>query len=121
MEHFNIVVGDHSGDGHGLSETYTIETNWTLESIKVAYKRGTKKLGFDVTKTLCTDYEDNRMDAGYAEKLTAAGYHFDSTDCVFPDEFLEIYFFVVKLGNKEFTYSHVNNKTQAIGGYGLFI
>ena len=54
----NLIVGDWSGDGHTVTETVTISSNCSVDSIRLAYKEGSEILGFDLSETVCREFED---------------------------------------------------------------
>lgn len=129
-----LVVGDWSDDGHGKTQTFTIRTNRSPASIMSAYDRGSKKLGFDLSVDVASDYEDYLLDE---EKWAAFVKHgltdddivvsdgFESTSAyalsLYPAKFADLYLFIVKLGEPEFQcVSMGNSDSIEIGGYGLF-
>jgi hypothetical protein len=130
----NIVTGDYSGDGHKQHKETVIRTNFSREEIETAFKRGSEKLGFDIT-SMCESYEDNIIDIDVYEKLVSRGFKHSDLDIEFNfalrcnDEtipldskrFTEIYLFIVKLGDDSFEFSFQEFETIEIGGYGLFL
>lgn len=128
-----LVVGDWSRDGHEKTDTISIESNLSPKDIEKAYKKGTKKIGVDLSKTIVADYECNVMSSADVAKFVAAGFDLqeflgayyeineDGSLELGVDEFVDLYLFVVKTGNADFIskriepYSNIN-----IGGYGLY-
>lgn len=131
-----LVVGDYSGDGHSKTDVFFITSNMDRKAIKEAYSKGSKKLGKDIVKTICKNYEDSKFPIKLLEKLgidytTLDGYHdyqdefdsdFDTEVHVYQDDWVQIYLAVVKLGCPSFEYTMMdsNNIAINIGGYGLY-
>lgn len=126
----NLVVGDWSHDGHSKTETVTILSNLDKKALEKAYKKGSKKVGFDLETDVCADYEDMSMSEDISEKLKAAG--IKPHDYVEEDEaglsfsynheaFATLWLDIARLGNPDLKYEITadNNTTINIGGYGL--
>lgn len=128
MNTINLVLGDWSHDGHGKSETVTIETNLTVKQIANAYKKGSKKIGFDLTEEVASEYEDSSLPIDVVDSLNDAGFdvekevgmYNDELDSLDTDNFVKIYLFIVGVGAPSFKYKIVHNVDINIGGYGLF-
>lgn len=135
----SLVVGDWSGDGHDKRETVNIKSNLDKKAMEKAYKKGTKKLGFDFCKDVCAEYEDNKLPPEKLDALVKLGLETKGMGLEYDlkrikkdegveiglwhDDFVEIYLFIVKLGDDEFTFEYLNadaNPTINIGGYGMF-
>lgn len=56
-----LVVGDWSGDGHNRTDSVSVLVNCSTEQLQEAYKKGSKKLKFDLTKEAAVEYEDNKL------------------------------------------------------------
>lgn len=129
-----LLLGDPSGDGHGKSETIVINSNIDANDIKVAYKKASKELGFDLVNNVCSDYEDNFVPKDIFDILVKNGMEYDLFDyeknqleaadtrgvSISYNEYLNIYFFIVFFGNKDFEYEITNHPVIDIGGYGLY-
>lgn len=138
-----LVMGDWSDDGHGKTDLTIINSNLAREQILKAYKKASKKLGFDLTKDICADYCDSHIPVDCLKALVQNGLDLDKvfdTDydvkearqamegensedvALWPHSFIEIFLFIVKLGNQDFEYEIVESDaaTINIGGYGLF-
>jgi len=120
-----LVVGDWSGDGHSRTETITFECSHRYTDVQKAFEKGSNILGFDITKSLCADYEDGSISEACLETLEKNGiyanYDGDSDDATLsPEPFAELYMDIAKLGNKDITYSLEYPDTINIGGCGLF-
>ena len=135
----SLVIGDWSGDGHSQSNTIVIKSNLDKKAIEKAYKKGTKKLGFDFIKDIAADYADQNLSKERLDVLLKHGLKTKDLDLDFDlkrkeyeegpgvniwhDDYVEIYLFIVKLGNEEFKYELLEgdvNPTIHIGGYGLY-
>lgn len=131
-----LLLGDPSGDGHGKSETIVINSNLNATDIGLAYKKGSKELGFDLVSDVCSDYEDNFIPKDIFDILVKNGMEYDLSDYeikqledadadsrginIYTDEYLNIYFFIVFCGNKDFEYELTKYPVIDIGGYGLY-
>lgn len=125
MEVVNIIVGDWSDDGHGKTETFAIKSNITRDEIDKAYTQAIKTYPkLNAFDSICEDYEDNSIPEDLLDELKLLGYQppkwMEKEFRVSREEFVDIYLFIVKLGNPAFEYSHVNHNELTIGGYGLF-
>lgn len=121
-----LTVGDWSGDGHEKTEKYTCEFNLPIDKIEKAYKKGCKKLGFDLRRDVAADYEDRNISKDLYDKLVEAGYsnELDSDiDSLTADDFVLMWVFIAKLGNPELKCSFCPTESLSninVGGYGLF-
>jgi len=135
LEHFiTLTLGDWSHDGHSQTDVITVRCNVDKKDLEKAYKKGTKKLGFDLTEDVCADYEDMSASADVIEKLKTAG--------IKPEDFIEnededdegwsfaynveafasLWLRIAQLGDPDLKYELVetNPNNINIGGYGLF-
>ena len=134
MVKISIVVGDWSGDGHDKTENTLIESNLIQEDLLEAFKIGTERIGFDLTKC-CTDYEDNdvtehieQIKPLFDNSITLMeehgieeSYRTPGNWIVYSYGYLEIYLRICKLGNPQFEYTKAEEDDSIqIGGYGLF-
>lgn len=139
-----LVVGDYSGDGHRIHDSFSITSNLDTEQITAAYWKGTEIVGFNFVDVVAEAYEDGSIHVPEARKLLAAGldlnkyldedpYNDDGgvDPCWLNDDsqawlgsmsFTDIYLEICKLGNPEFTWEFNDGwkNTIEIGGYGLF-
>ncbi len=135
----SLVIGDWSGDGHDKRETINIKSSLDKKAMEKAYKKGAKKLGFDFCKDVCAEYEDNKIPSEKLDALVKLGLETKGMGLEYDlkrmkkdkdvgiglwhDDFVEIYLFLIKLGNEEFTFEYLDvdtNPTINIGGYGMF-
>ena len=132
----NLIVGDWSDNGHGKTETFTVNCNLDKKALEKAYKAGVKKTQVDLTKDVATNFEDNSISRDAVDKLGKHGFKISdhSDDVPYPDEidceaslwsdgFATTWLFIARVGNPELEYEFVvdNTSTINIGGYGLFI
>ena len=130
-----LVVGDWSGDGHEKTQDIWILSNRTEKQIQKAYKAGTKQVGFDLSETVCRNYEDCYISKEKLKTLASLGmvlrshdgtpYELEQDEDRFVMEaetFADMYLFIASLGDPDLKYqydytpdNHIN-----IGGYGLF-
>lgn len=134
----NLVLGDWSGDGHSKTETVTILSNLEKKDVAKAYKKGTKKVGFNLTEEVCAEYEDNNISREQVEKLAELGIpkdaYLDSYDLEQDEEdsedgfslwtngFAELWLRIAQLGNPDFKYEVTTHDSPNIniGGYGMY-
>jgi len=138
----SLVLGDWSGDGHSISSQINILSNIDKEILLSAYVKGVEILGFDLINNVCSDFENNSLSSANLKALTKHGFKFtelssyeekdlevclkkdsDEDFRLSPSQYSEIFLFIVKLGNKNFQYEILTQKscpTIDIGGYGLF-
>jgi hypothetical protein len=141
----NLVLGDWSHDGHGLSETYTIQSNLTHKEIEKALAKGEKLAGVSLDD-IAAEYEcpylyyedwENLSAHGFTVKMLCDNQTYDedwitgevNNDIrnkevigIHEEGFLNIFFFLVKMGNPEFEYKLLKDETPELklGGYGLY-
>lgn len=74
MGQFNVVIGDWSDDGHGKSDTFTVEVpDWfTPEIIKANYDANVDIWGFSPSD-FASEYEDYHINSDHALMLLRAG------------------------------------------------
>ncbi len=141
MNTIDLILGDWSHDGHGLTDTITITSNLTVDEVKKAYKDGANKVGVDLVKDACSGYEDPWIAYEDWQKLAGFGltpdsiekYAYDVNEMqknidiqhevyLSRDAFVKAYLFIIGIGNPDFNCDIVkaNPNTIHIGGYGLF-
>lgn len=118
----NLVLGDWSHDGHGMTETVTIESNFGISQIQKAYKAGVKLLGVDLVKDVCEQYEESEMLAEHYEVFKDSGILDPDDSWIDSDTFAKLYLWTARMGNPELIYSVLpwDKASIQIGGYGLF-
>ena len=114
-------------DGHCRSDDTYIQSNFTLSKIKKAYNKGIKEVNVDITK-FCEEFECDTIPKNVCDQLVKEGYtfgegnysdEFDKQINIY--EFVDIWLFIAKKGDKDFYYSYIKNDFSInIGGYGLF-
>jgi len=120
----NLVLGDWSNDGHGRTTTFNIFTNLSKDEIDQAYKLGTNHLGIDFCDEIC-DHDSTILPIEVYDKLRKNGYTGKFKlykGEIYPDidDFVDIYLFLVKLGNPKFKYMNISDNPLYIGGLGFF-
>lgn len=132
MNIISLIIGDRSGDGHGKHEKIVIVSNLSNKEIEAAYKKGVKKIGFDLLEE-CSDFEDNTISFDKIEKMNKLGFDYkleyvdddygedDKFAHVYSEEWKQMYLFFVKAGNPDFNFVEIDPSSDIhIGGYGLF-
>lgn len=116
----SIEVGDNSGDGHGQSKSFFIETEHSVEDIQKAYLLGRAIIGVDIS-SLCEEFEDCTISKADLKKINK-WLKPKLTDCMLmPDDFFNIWLRTVQLGNPSLKIQALNASNYIdIGGYGLF-
>lgn len=144
-----VTLGDWSNDGHGMTEVFIVDLPTVINQseLEEMYNLGAGVIGFDLIKQVCRNYEDNRIDLGWYDRLTTLGYEpydfkkeagkwdsypeFDEGEYAYltTELYLDIYMFFVSVGyekmigtNDSFGYRVVSDDMPqvTIGGYGLF-
>lgn len=124
--YIELVVGDPSHDGHGLTRSIIIDSNLSEKDLNRAYILGSNKLSFDLIEDVASNYRDNIISRDFFLKMISLGYeklHLDSQndfDYLDSDLFFDMFLFIVKLGDPSFVYNIVEIPNINIGGYGLF-
>ena len=73
MRHrISFVVGDWSGDGHQMNDSFTIESNKPVDDIREVHFSCIEKCGFDIGD-ICGDYEECSIDKEIADKIKSLG------------------------------------------------
>jgi len=72
-ERFKLVLGDWSGDGHNITEAYTVECDLTLDEAREAYFLAKEKLPDLDPGSFCKDYEDCVLPEKVFNKLKELG------------------------------------------------
>lgn len=65
---YRMNVGDIHNDGHGRYDSFYITTDASVEEMKRDYAIAKDKLGFDLRRDICCDYEDYSITDEYAIK-----------------------------------------------------
>jgi hypothetical protein len=145
MSVIKLVVGDWSKDGHNQSDDVYVKVSFkdkgihpdVVKDVEKAYKEGSKKLGFDLVKDCCCDYEDNGIEQHFAKKLqeqrvVSKDYFSFNKDLLTrdgkcclddgPDTFADLYMSIAKFGNPaiEWDFFELEEGEIKIGGYGLY-
>lgn len=69
-----LQAGDWSCDGHGLTETWVIESNLSRKELEAAYKKGKKVMDVDLVEDVCEEYEDDKISIDLIKKLNETGF-----------------------------------------------
>ena len=70
---FRLMLGDWSGDGHGIDTTYRIQSNKPIEEVRAAYFSALEQTGLDLTEEVCAEYEDNVITEEMVSRLKGLG------------------------------------------------
>lgn len=70
---FQLVLGDWSNDGHGMTENYELLTDASKENIEAAYVVGSTRLDINMNN-IAANYQDPYMKGSDLIKLINAGY-----------------------------------------------
>lgn len=138
---FNIRIGDWSADGHGMFETYTVQSDMPVEKARLAHYNILKETGIDI-HSICNDYECNGISKDMIERLELIGMDTDNIDleyyddneeaCATPYTLFSIWLFLLnkvdsslnlkykKIENLDFYGFDENRKHISFVGYGLF-
>lgn len=128
-------IGDRGGDGHNQYDTYYYECRnephhalhgaLSAENVRAAYEMGTAKLGFDLVKDCCADYEEMKLSEENMDTLVSFGFTHEELgemkeECIQPDQWLHIYMFICHIGNPDIVFIEKYFQNIDLGGYGLF-
>ena len=129
-----LIIGDHSGDGHEKTETLVYEVKGGDAKAAInAYAEGCKTLGIDPLLD-CEDYED-RIVKDETVRVMMVHHIIKDDDFnyrVDPDNsedlslsidielFADFYARIVRLGNPNIILTRMEVPAIDIGGYGLF-
>jgi hypothetical protein len=126
---FKLILGDWSGDGHGITEVVMMHTNGTLQAVREAYFKAIKKTGIDIG-TICQEYEDGSIKEKDWKKLQELGYKgFNEVDEDYiddatgdiglePDQWVDMFKWFVKQGDPKVTLSTKADKVDMFHWYG---
>jgi hypothetical protein len=130
MNNITVVIGDWSNDGHGQTETYHLQSNYSIDKIKTLIKEFQSKFGFDPTDKYCCNYQESYLTLNDIEELIPIlgkdyfkyynkiydVYHLDTLT------YTALVFDLLKTIDFEFEYEIIKDRTNrlTIGGYGLF-
>lgn len=131
---FKVTVGDWSHDGHGLTDTFIVNSSITSEQLKTAIKATADMLDMDYTDhtyffrlNYCSDYENNKFPVSI---LNAMDFDLDTLDDIVdpddetayigPEDWMRIHIHMAKRIYPDAVIEIVNMPSLTIGGYGLF-
>ena len=121
-----------------------IKSNIDYNNLVIAYAEGTKQIGFDLIKSVACNKYDSVLMPEFLKKIRRHGYSNNILDEqvliaqknrgivyddeslyqveILSDEYLDIFLFICKLGNKLFHYEIIEDKNANfyIGGKGFF-
>lgn len=103
-------VGDWSGDGHGKTEVFLVESSHSADDVAAAYQYACERIGFIFHNEVSADYEDNRIGAERLAALQAIGY--DPIDLdpewLAPSDVWDMFVALVQHGNPTITLEEVD-------------
>lgn len=128
-----LVVGDWSTDGHSMTKDIWVLSNRRVSDMELAYQKGSRIVGVDLTRDVCVEYEDSVLPAEVLVKLINAGFKgledfelkggmiYDDTEYLAPEEFAKLWLFIASKGDPEMKTEVLEDELPInIGGYGLF-
>ena len=122
---FTFTIGDWSCDGHKQFDVIHVESSHTLEECQAAYAAASKKLGFDLIKDYCCDFESNSLDdisdeLEQLKPLMGDWYESEDFSSIWTDVWFDLIVAMIKSINPEISIEQVNHPNWNVGGYGLF-
>ena len=69
MYNIGFNLGDPFNEGHGMTKTFHIQANHSVEEITEAYKKASKKLGWNYLTTICDEYDDSSINLEQIEDI----------------------------------------------------
>lgn len=123
MNRIALIVGDWSDDGHGKTETFMIDTNYTQKQLYDAQHK-LDELGYEWSETM-QDYEDSIVSDETLAKWAELGFipnvvEHDADGYYDPDSYVELFLALIRHINPDFVGTVVKSGAVNIGGYGLF-
>lgn len=120
-----LIVGDYSFDGHCRRDTVVVSSSLPKDQLLAAYKRGCEVVGFDLTKDVCSEYDDSTIPKYALQKLAKVGYSVefageDGADYVSSQTFADVWLFIATKGDPSLVTTIIDPPSLNIGGYGLF-
>lgn len=141
LNKFKFVVGDWSGDGHNLTETFYLESNMTQEEIREIYFE-TKEKTTNAIDEICIDFEENilykedfeSLGLDYRKYLSKMDKETENTFCIYPSTYVYMMVDYLKLFNEDLVLNVINEGLDSLFntgydkdnrmlkgfGYGLF-
>lgn len=138
MNKVKLVLGDWSGDGHSVSNTYIFNTNKSVEEIQQAYKDSCKLTGIqfndckDYTRLglnwdhpelkwrrICVDYEESTLHHKTIEVLKGFGINIEEhdTNCLHDSNFKRILIDFIRLSLPDLIIEEVEDGIPYINGF----
>lgn len=125
-----LVVGDWSCDGHKRYVTIAIRCSLDRDGLIDAYKKGARKLKFDLMMEVARAYEDSSIRRDTLQMLKDAGYRYDGQEddeededanvSLYPEWFADIWLFIARTGDPDMKAEILAETPRiTIGGYGL--
>lgn len=125
------TLGDWSGDGHGITESFILKSNVNCHSFRDALDRGQKITGINLDR-LCSDYDDRLVPNGIYNYLKSKGVVFDKWQMEEYDAYNKFYIEVQQFMDLVLVLAREGNPNLEVGylediqninsgyGYGLF-
>lgn len=122
-----LVMGDPSNDGHGISETVILSTEYTVKQIQDFVRSAERALGLKM-EDIAHEYEEPYISSEHREALMLAGVvgpedfeAWEGNFWVTSADYLHIYLSLAEMGNGGKPVGEVLEVEQIdIGGYGLY-
>lgn len=130
---FKLTIGDWSNDGHGRCETFIVISNKPVQESREAYFKAIEKLNFDISREVCSDYQEYELKPEVRKKFKKLGYTIEEE--FDPEAYAKLLLFFIKQGDPElelilsppdslqtFHWYGFDEQRRHIGhlGYGLF-
>ena len=85
---FKLVLGDWSGDGHGGSETYLMNSSKSIEAVREAFFKAREIVPTEIhPENICSDYKESTVSPGIVKQILD---FYNLHD--FEDEWFQTYF-----------------------------
>jgi len=130
---FNLVLGDWSDDGHGISEEFTYSSGHNKEAVMQAYMKGCDKVGVSLHAspkhvTIADEYEDSTIQPEATKLLMEAGFDmgtlseqtegdFDEPQYIDDGDFEKLFLFLVRVGNPKIKLTRINIEPVRLNGF----
>ena len=132
-ELINFIIGDFSGDGHGKTDTFTLEIEHNCSDIEKRLEENEQKLldEYDIDLSLWfKEYEDNIISNEDVQKLNNLKINYDNTwlnennelNVWDSEQYLDIWILLMHFIDKDIKINKANTKAYfgSCTGYGLY-
>lgn len=123
-----LIYGDPSSDGHGMSASDSYKSNYKTQDIEKAVAQIEKANNFTFTEDICAEYGECTIDKDRYNQFVSMGIDIGDyvedygDDTYYVHNFTGLYLAIAKLAlpDLQTEFTKVTTDSLAIGGYGMF-